>query len=936
LSHSCECNLNTSKYSELALNKERFSAFNWIQDSNQSTKHSSDHKVSSNTVLPPFHRFLSPLQKEQHYVTKYLNPGWSGKSLCSKNYFKALSFLQTLQGDLFYTLKNEVFPPKHLKLIYNEYKNYFIPKEGTCLSIDQFSFQLKNLGQENALLNDFANYYSARLVMQYFLQLRLLKTIYQKLQISENMKELLSPPLALNKIFAKGTSKELKAKCLETNQYSWYRPAEVRLPQVTMLFNLSNLLSFPETLKLLHALQKQQSHEQYSHALSHLGIGLLVNCLQVNLPKWYKNQVTTSQVSHQSISIESSLYVGDFLEELSVSHWIAQENNSHFKWDEILCPHFAQYNLELSPFEFFYNELQQLQLLCEIQPHYNVPLLEFITHVFHRWQKNVYSQQQTEFFLENTPVNANTHFDRVILSYLQGNKNNTHHGLIQKIQNALSHIKEDGYLLVLTNQNLYLPSQSHKILNLFKSLTPICTIDLSQIKGKGESPDFIYVLRKKIGIEVNNNSSAINSTFRFSGNLHSFQSFCHIPEELNKFFQRFIKQTPTIFQNNSHDHEAGIQFDFYQSPIINGVQVYSNDNDSHQVTHPQFLKKLLYNTMPLNYFFHITLLDSRELMDSKPSWSFEQKLPLAREGEVGIQDDNNLILILDLKEVHLPKISLTTPQRIKEKIQEFGLSECYYYRLVPKFKSVNLTLFNLFIDSKIGKQIAGISLVGNKNQVRSKINSLLVPAFIIENSFRTNSLNLNNLPEVKNYLEAIQFNNLSLNELAQNLQTLSEYQSLLSDVISKSKVELAHWKEIDFNTPSIRNSLFQMKLVPIYPHNQELNIEFHCQHNHLNQLSIEKHEMSFDPVLSKIHLISNNTTQVTFSGNSALIIFIHFLLKQLPKMTILNLLTNVKVPTSKDCTQLLQIKKNEVEYYEQHFIQVNSAIEKLIHMGINH
>lgn len=918
------------------MNKERFSAFNWIQDSKQSIINPAPNHSSHHTTLPSFNPVIASGLKNQNPILQHLTPGWSGQSLCSKNYFKALNFLQILQKDLIVTLKNEVFPPKHQKLIYKEYQQYHSTSALPHVALEDFNRELKIIGEHNANLNGFANYYSARLIMQYFLQLRLLRTIYQKLQLTENIKELLSPPLALNKLFAKSTSKELKARCLETNQYSWYRPAEVRLPQVTMLFNIANLLTFPETLKILHALQKQQDKSEHSHALSHLGLGLLINCLQVNLPKWHKNQPSSASFSHQPMSIESSLYLGDFLEELSVSHWIAQENNSHFKWDEILCPHFAAFDLELSPFEFFYNELQQLQLLCDIHPNYDLPLLEFISHVFQRWQKNIYTeQQQTEFFLGDTPVSTNAYFDRVILSHLRGQKNNTHHGLIQKIQNSLHHLREDGYLIILTNQNLYLPSQSQKILNIFKTLTPISTLDLLQVKGKGEAPDYVYVLRKKVGSEINSTSSCINSTFRFAGNLQSFQNFCYIPSELNNFFERFLKQTPTIFQNNAQSHGNVIHFDFFQSPIINGIQVYSNENDSQQITHPQFLKKLLLNTMPLNYYFSITHLDAKELTESKPIWSHEQKLPLPTEMEDHRDQHNSLILILDLKEVHRPNIELISSKLLLEKIQELGLSECSYYQLTSKFKSVNIDLFTLFINSKIGKQIAGISLIGNKNQVRSKINSLLVPTLILENSFTLVSNKVRDIKDLKMTLDQVNFDTINLADLTELLQELALHQAHLDTTIQKTKVELAHWKEIDFNTPNIRKKLLEMELIPLYPNNQEINIEFNCHHNYLKDLIVEKHEMHFDSILSKICLISNNNAQVTLSGNSALIIFIHYLLKQLPKMKILDILTKIKVPSAIDCTHLLQIKRNELQTLEQLLSLIQVNIEKLIHKGIN-
>lgn len=913
------------------MNKNQFQAFHWIQETSDKANQNNE-KTEGQSNLPPFHRQLRPVAN--HQLLKYLNPGWTGQSLCSKKYFKCLSYLQTLQSDLIHTLKTENFPPKHLKLIFNEYKSFNNNSLIENMDLPKFAQLLKEIGSSESALCDFANYYSARLVMLYFLQLRLLRTLHHKLNIAENMKELLSPPLALNKIFAKGTTRELKAKSLETNQYSWYRPSEVRLPQVYMLFSLANDLNFPETLKLLHSLQKQPSSENHSHALSHLGIGLLINCLQVNLPKWHKNLNTTTEVNHQNLLIESSLYLGDYLEELSVSHWIAQENNKHFAWDEILCPDFAQYSYEQSPFEFFYHEIQQLQLICDIHDNYNVAILDFITNIFKRWQKNIHSHHQTEFQLENQNL-SKKNFDRLILSSLINNKQNTHHNLIQKIQSNLNSLKDDGYLLVLTNQNLYLPSQSNKVSSLLKILQPICTIDLTEVKGKGESPDFIYVLRKKHGIEINNSNSFINSTFRFRGNLNSFQNFCHIPEDLNKFFQRFLKNTPTIYQNTNASN-ANFQFDFYQSPIINGIQVYSNDNETQQITHPQFLKKLLHNTMPLNYFFNIQHLDSKDLIQAPPSWSMEQKLPISHTSAELDKTDENCILILDLKEIHMPQIKLTNLNKLPSDIQEHGFSECFYYKLTAKFKHLNLGLFELFINSKIGKQIAGITLIGNKYQVRSKINSLLVPTFILNPIEQKLVPPFTSNESISNFLANLNSSSKDFKQLINDLSNLYYYKIHITKMIKITMVEVGNWKDIDFNTPAIREVLPQMSLMALYPDNMELSIDFKTEHRILSQLYLDKHELVFDPVLSKINLLSENTTHLSISGNTAHIIFVHFLLKQIPRMKVLEILTNVRIPSSNDCTRLLQIKQNEVQMFEQLNEQINLSIEKLIHCGINH
>lgn len=897
-----------------------FLATNWIHGPSPKNM-SKSHKKISSLSLPSFHRRLRPVGELK--LEKYLHPGWNAQSLSSKNFFRALSYLETLQQDLIQILVTENFPPKHIGLIWQEYKKQ---DHGSHeLDIKNFAILLKNANNENSSLYNFVYYYSARLIMLYFLQLRLLKKLHLELNTQEIARDLFSPPLALSKIFAKGTKRELKAKSLEHNQYSWYRPAELRLPQIYMLYNLSIELSFPETLKLLIRLQKEQNNSKYSHAMSHLGMGLLLNCIQVNLPKWQSSQQSTTHVQYDELHIHSTLYTGDYLEELGVSYWLAQENNKTFSWDELICPHFTVPSKDhLEVFDYYFHELQQLHLLSEIHKHYKAPLLEFISKIFQQWKNNIYNSHQRNL-LENDEENISRQYDQVILSALDLGKGNSFHQLIQKINQTLSFIKDDGYILIISNQNIFLPSQSEKVSSLFKSLSPVCTIDLSRLEGKGETGNFFYVFKKRHGAELSYSSTQAHYTLRFSGILSSFHNFCSIPEEINNFFQKFLTTPPSIYQSITNN--GSIQFDYFHSPIVNGIQIYSSDQDGQQITHPQFFKNLLKNTMPLNYFFEVSYIDPKDKITSPPTFSMDQLLPFKDPSfDSKNSFDQDYILLFDSTDHFSPKTTLAHIKDLRSTIDNFGICDFYYYKLRPLSNRVNISVFKYYLESKVGQQILGITTTNNKNQIRSKINTFLVPTFILN---ITNS-NMSHLS-----VEALLNINIDETNFSSILEHSIKTKENINAQIDRTKFEIGNWKEFNFNTEDIVDALKHMEIYPIYPSNHEFHVSFSNHKKNLNSAVINHHEVSLDSFWGQLHLKSNNNLVATIKAVSPQIIFLDYLLKNAPEMTAAEILTKISIPCSSDCTKLIQLKSKTLDILNETQSKISEVIDRCILFGIN-
>ena len=75
----------------------------------------------------------------------------------------------------------------------------------------------------------------------------------------------------------------------------------------------------------------------------------------INFPLWIEssNKSLNELVEYgiqRDIEVISCKYLGDYLESMSVSHWLAQDNNKDLKWDHVLCPNFQTNEFETGQF----------------------------------------------------------------------------------------------------------------------------------------------------------------------------------------------------------------------------------------------------------------------------------------------------------------------------------------------------------------------------------------------------------------------------------------------------------------------------------------------------------------------------------------------------------------------------------------------------------
>jgi hypothetical protein len=111
---------------------------------------------------------------------------------------------------------------------------------------------------------------------------------------------------------------------------------------------------------------------------------LFLNSLQINYPTWLETidprggrEKTVPVGGIEDEKIISCKYSGDYLESLSLSHWLAQENNIDFHWEEVLCPDFKGREFASGTFAKICNELQFLKFLANKADYQGVKPIDY-------------------------------------------------------------------------------------------------------------------------------------------------------------------------------------------------------------------------------------------------------------------------------------------------------------------------------------------------------------------------------------------------------------------------------------------------------------------------------------------------------------------------------------------------------------------------------
>ena len=604
------------------LEKDYFQAESWL-------------KLKNGPIAPPVPSSCTPLPDKfsgPFNPRDYLIPGWDGQALISKAGIKLRKLFQLITEDVKKQISSAPFN-KSLKIeIYNEFLSYAEYSALECTHIESLSDFFHHLhwpqGPHAKELNKFKHIFATRVATIYLFKVRFLVKLGQALKQKIHSNYLLNPTSYFTKIFRKGSSTQLESPAVTLNHYSWYRPVIDLLSGEFNIVDIYEQVSITELQKIFSSNNVGPLRERdYSHSLSHLNFGSFLLRLISQLPSWINHKNTDNTQRLQSLlgqeqnKVLTAQYCGDHLESLALSHWLAQNKllNSDRKF--IVCPEFYNPQYRYGNYARLTYELQFLCLLTDIakQSHQSPISLICSTYRIKENSKKIIEKQPSLF---GSTVIRDNHFayDRIVLNLTQFPKNNTHHFLMNKIQEKLPELKEGGFLIALSTKKLFIPSLSERVEELLKGFKLESVLTFENLKGRGEIPPYLYVLSRRSQVEaqklslpgqllissISEQSKGIQKhpclSFRIHGTLRTFSHFSIINQAFKDFFKNKQSSTTPVYHKELSED---FTFEFYQDAMIDGQLINTTSKDTSRVTHPSFFKNLMRSCYPMNHFFQI-------------------------------------------------------------------------------------------------------------------------------------------------------------------------------------------------------------------------------------------------------------------------------------------------------------------------------------------
>ena len=864
--------------------------------------------------------------------SQFFVPGWTGDGLITASALNIKNSLNNLSIDALSLFKKTCASNKSLiKQTHEEFIHFakYSEIDSTLVpTATDFWFHMQDTTSPmKKILDDFLHIHCFRAVAIYLFRMKFILDLATELKIESNEDIFFNPSTFLGRIFKKNSSTELVCESLQINQYSWYRPSKEYSNSLLKLKEAFQLITLTELIKLISTPKNDKiySIKNYSHALSHLTFGLLLNDLLIKLPHKIrpgtKVKITESDKVCLIPKTICTKFAGNHLSSFALSHWLAQETNvKHAQWNNLICPNFEGSEFVDGQFLQYCQELQFLSFLNRMAVIHQYDIVSFICKIMkekYRSQDSNHNGQVS--FLNMAGAEASEAiYDRVVLNLTESPKTNPHHYLLQQINSQKSLLKDDAFLYVFTNQNLFVPSSSEKVDQLLKDFKMEALFNLEYLKGKGEIAQYIYVFTPRIIarakpqrlLEVNRAIKESCFSIEFKGNLTRFNKFNKFVDEFSNFIKS--KNTPVYFSKVDDD----LFFEYHQDAILEG-KLLSNvsKKDQGQVAHPAFFKNLTKSCITLENFFQIENIDHQDIYPN----TFEHKKHFTSE-LLGLHHDPikqyPLLLIVNQNDPIHTSLELTSMDSFRAKIEKYGTAFYYYFGLTPKYHSINLNIFREYFTSSIGNQIIQMQLVDGPSKLKSKLKSLLIPRFFAETHYAPEDYCLK--------FSLLEWDQVKISE--QNplvlKQAFEDIREIIAEISNKYPWHLlgllAHFKltlESTFNTnlhiphnfsnPHISEALLKLKTAAIYPKNPDIFIEINVfnpseLHQPLSGLNIIRHEED-----SRLVLQFKDTTIVTFHTSTLMIHFLKFILTNAIGMKISDILRNLKAPCVSDLEKVM-------------------------------
>lgn len=877
---------------------------------------------------------LSSLRDEgavstQFNPSEFFIPGWKGEGLITASAIVIKNSLSNLSIDAQALFKKSCSTSKSMKLqTYNEFLHFAqYAKLDISLLTQHQDFWLHVQDETSPLkkhIDDFLKVHCFRAVAIYLFRIKFIMDLAKEQNIVVTEDVLMNPLSFLGKIFVKDSSTELLCDSLQINQYSWYRPSVEYKESLIRLKAAFETVTLTELIKLISTPKddKIYSIRNYSHSLSHISFGLLVNELLIKFPTWLKPEGKKKVFSGDKLCLLpttiNTRFAGNHVSSMALSHWLAQETNikiSH--WNNLICPEFDGLEFIDGQFLKICQELQFLSFLTRIAAEHKYEIIPFICKIMREKYKHSPEDglAQPSFFNLGELPSSDTLYNRIVLNLTELPKTNPHHFLIQQIQAQKAMLKKDAIIYVFTNQKLFVPSHSDRVEQLLKDFKVEASLNMEELKGKGEIAHYAYVLTRRTSppaqnkhlFEVNRKVKESCLSFEFSGNLSRFNKFNLLVEELQHFIKHKNSITTPIYVN---EIENDIRFEFHQDAIIDGKLVSSvASKDAGHLPHPSFFKNLTKSSTSLDTFFNIEVIDHDDFNAEKRSVSSEL-LGL----KFGPERQYPLLLIVNQNDPMDVKIELTPIDAYRGKLNQYGTAFYYYFGLVPKHPAINLNVFREYFSSMLGHQIIQLQLSDGPSKLKAKLRSLLVPNFFASTQFMpTNIKSHFNLLD----LEAEELRNFHPEELKQKFNLLAQQLQIYAKefpwhilcLIAHFKLQMKALVEeledgkpqsFNFSNSLISGELVKLKTYAIYPKNDDVYVEYKIKNNQELQLALTSLVIKNTEDTSVLIFKSNDKDIVHLHSSPLMIHFIKFILQTANGIKVADILLNLKVPSIKD------------------------------------
>lgn len=911
--------------------------------------------------------------KGQFCPSNLFVPGWKGDGLITRSALEIKKLQEELWRDSTKQLREQ-----HLSFnntlktkLFSEFQSYAQAKELDLIEFQTLGQFWSQLFDDNSKMRTeldlFIDLYTFRCATLYLYKMRLIVALLEIHQAQVGnftlVSALANPSSFFNKIFPKGSSKELHCEALQSNPYSWYRPSSEIVSKFQSLTDSFSKITLSELMKLTtyRSTKKDKkidfTDRDYSHALSQVSFGLLLNSLMVFFPIWNSGMAFQYPRPLRSGKHEilNSRFVGDHLVSLSHSHWLAQEHNLHLKWSEILCPEFFGEDFNNGTFTRLCHELQFLTFMTLLAQRQNVDAVDLITRSMReKYAKSADILSEQANLFQSNEVKQELLFDRIVINNALLPKKNPHHHLTTLVQKYAQSMTPKGYMYVLSNQKLFVPSQKSKVEQILQHLKLEACFNFEDLRFRGEIPAYLYIFTKRNNrknstfldpfgnvMNVTNGGKEACLSFRWHGQLSHFSRFNSFVDELQNFFRVKSPFNTPIYQK---DLGQNLYFEFHQDSIIDGTLLSTQSNvESPQVTHPNFFKNLTKTCSPLEQYFNIEQIDEERKSD-RPNIAVDLL-------GINLRVDQRypLILIVDRSQSSFVKIELISPDMFRAKSEEYGKAYYDYFGLVPKVENININLLRKYFESDIGKQIIQLSLNAEATKVRAKLKTVLVPQFIsksehssqeIRQFVQLNSPNSEDIlklhPQDLELLvqKVTQFTDRHAHDMPWTVGGLICYlQHEISNALSAAQMNRGSG-HINFDNPMIYMPLVKLPTKPIYPNNPDIYLDF----NVVNQKELWKNlddlKLHHEGDNHWIELISGEEVVVKLYAENESLQFIKFIASKAIGMPIASILSKLKVPQASEIKVIVD-NFNKIEDYLTKFkTQLDQKLYRLLHSQI--